>query len=58
MIQWIGKAFDSANSRILDLMEKNVDSRIMRVLATLHGKFDSPLRFTSAEISEIAGTTP
>jgi CRP-like cAMP-binding protein len=58
MIQWIGTAFDSANSRILDLMEKNVDSRIMRVLATLHGKFASPLRFTSVEISEIAGTTP
>ncbi|MCG8634989.1 MAG: helix-turn-helix domain-containing protein, partial [Desulfobacterales bacterium] len=53
-----GSAFDSANSRILDFMEKNVEHRIMRVLSTLHGKFGSPLHFTSVEISEIAGTTP
>jgi CRP/FNR family transcriptional regulator, nitrogen oxide reductase regulator len=57
-LQIIGLAFDSANSRILEFMEKNVKNRIMRVLSTLHGKFGSPLHFTSVEISEIAGTTP
>ena len=58
LLQIIGLAFDSANSRILEFMEKNVKNRIMRVLSTLHGKFGSPLHFTSVEISEIAGTTP
>ncbi len=57
-LQIIGLAFDSANSRILEFMEKNVKNRIMRILSTLHGKFGSPLHFTSVEISEIAGTTP
>lgn len=58
LLRIIGTAFDSANSRILDLMEKKVENRIMRVLSTLHGKFGSPLHFTSVEVSEIAGTTP
>jgi len=58
LLRIIGSAFDSANSRILDFMEKNVENRIMRVLSTLHSKFGSPLHFTSVEISEIAGTTP
>lgn len=58
IIEWIGIAFDSANSRILDMMEKKVEIRIMRVLATLYDKFDMPLHFTSVEISELAGTTP
>lgn len=58
LLRIIGSAFDSANSRIMDFMEKNVENRIMRVLSTLHGKFGSPLHFTSVEISEIAGTTP
>jgi CRP/FNR family transcriptional regulator, nitrogen oxide reductase regulator len=30
----------------------------MRVLKTLFDKFGSPLHFTSAELSELAGTTP
>jgi CRP/FNR family transcriptional regulator, nitrogen oxide reductase regulator len=49
---------DSANSRILDLMEKKVDTRILPVLSTLYQKFGSPVQFTSPEIAEIAGTTP
>lgn len=57
IMQWIGVSFDSAHSRILDLMEKKVENRIMRVLSTLHEKFNSPLLFTSLEISELAGTT-
>ncbi|MFH2128941.1 MAG: Crp/Fnr family transcriptional regulator [bacterium] len=57
MLKAVGNALDSANSRILDLMEKNVEKRIMRVLSTLHGKFGSPLLFTSREIADIAGTT-
>lgn len=58
LLRIIGTAFDSANSRIMDFMEKNVENRIMRVLSTLHSKFGSPLHFTSVEVSEIAGTTP
>jgi CRP/FNR family transcriptional regulator, nitrogen oxide reductase regulator len=58
IFRWIGVALDSANSRILDLMEKKVDTRILRVLSTLYQKFGSPLQFTSPEIAEIAGTTP
>lgn len=58
ILRWIGMGLDSANSRLLDQMEKKVEDRIMRVLCTLHDKFGSPLLFTSQEISEIAGTTP
>ena len=58
ILRWIGQGLDSANSRLLDLMEKKVENRILRVLSTLHEKFGSPLLFTSQEISEIAGTTP
>lgn len=57
MFQAVGGALDGAHSRILDLMEKNVDERIMRVLSTLYSKFGSPLQFTSHEIADIAGTT-
>lgn len=58
ILRWVGKGLDSAHSRLLDLMEKKVETRILRVLSTLHQKFGSPLLFTSQEISEIAGTTP
>ncbi|MBA2883254.1 CRP-like cAMP-binding protein [Desulfosalsimonas propionicica] len=58
ILRWIGMGLDSANSRLLDLMEKKVENRILRVLSTLYDKFGSPLLFTSQEISEIAGTTP
>jgi len=58
ILRWIGMGLDCANSRLLDLMEKKVEDRILRVLSTLHNKFGSPLLFTSQEISEIAGTTP
>jgi len=57
MFEWVGTGLDTANSRILDLMEKNVEKRIMRVLSTLHSKFGSPLSFTSRELADIAGTT-
>lgn len=57
IITSIGNALDGANSRILDLMEKNVEKRILRVLGTLYSKFGSPIRFTSREIADIAGTT-
>jgi CRP-like cAMP-binding protein len=58
ILRWIGIGLDSANSRILDLMEKKVENRVLRVLSTLYEKFGTPLLFTSQEISEIAGTTP
>ncbi|MBU2646594.1 Crp/Fnr family transcriptional regulator [bacterium] len=57
MLEAIGGALDGANSKILGLLEKNVEERIMRVLSTLHAKFGSPLLFTSREIADIAGTT-
>ena len=57
MFEIIGMSLDNANSRILDIIEKKVELRIMRVLGTLHAKFGSPLHFTSREIAEIAGTT-
>ncbi|MDY0219928.1 MAG: Crp/Fnr family transcriptional regulator [Desulfobacterium sp.] len=58
LLRIVGSAFDSANSRILEFMEKRVEARIKRVLSTLHGKFTSPLHFTSVQISELACTTP
>ena len=58
IVGWIGLGLDSAISRILDLMEKKVEVRIMRVIRTLSAKFGSPLFFTSVEIAELAGTTP
>jgi CRP-like cAMP-binding protein len=57
MFEVIGMGLDNANSRILDMIEKKVELRIMRVLSTLHTKFGSPLLFTNREIAEIAGTT-
>lgn len=57
LMYWIAPAIDSAFSRIFDLMEKNVEFRVMRTLLTLSAKFGSPLYFTNAELAEIAGTT-
>ncbi len=48
---------DSANSRILDMVGKNVEQRMQRILHTLHRKFGSTLRFTSLEIAGMIGTT-
>ena len=54
----VTRTLDSAVSRSIDLVEKKVEVRIMRILRTLDAKFGSPLHFTSVEISELAGTTP
>jgi CRP-like cAMP-binding protein len=53
----LGEAVDSANSRILDMMDKKVHQRLERVLYTLYRKFGSILEFTSGELAELAGTT-
>lgn len=53
----LGQALDSANSRIMDMVEKRVQQRVLRVLHTLYSKFGPRLKFTSAEIAELAGTT-
>jgi CRP-like cAMP-binding protein len=53
----LGQAIDSANSRIIDMMEKRVEQRLLKVLYTLHKKFGATLRFTSSELAELAGTT-
>ncbi|MCB2192251.1 MAG: Crp/Fnr family transcriptional regulator [Deltaproteobacteria bacterium] len=53
----LSKAVDSANSRLLDMVEKRVEERLLRVLLTLLDKFGSQIRLTSAELAELAGTT-
>ena len=53
----LGKAVDSANLRIIDLIEKRVEERLARVLYTLYNKFGSPLNFTSFELAALTGTT-
>jgi len=57
IITVLGNAVDSANSRILDMVGKNVDQRMRRILHALYLKFGSGLRFTSTEIAEMIGTT-
>ena len=53
----LGRAVDSANLRIMDMVEKRVEQRLSRVLHTLHTKFGTTLNFTSSELAELAGTT-
>ena len=53
----LGRAVDSANGRILDMMEMRVEQRLLKVLLTLYRKFGSTLDFTSIELAEMAGTT-
>lgn len=53
----LGRAIDSANSRIIDMMEKKVDERLFRALYSLYQKFGSPLNFTSMELANLVGTT-
>lgn len=57
IITVLGNAVDSANSRILDMVGKNVDQRMRRILHALYLKFGPDLRFTSTEIAEMIGTT-
>lgn len=57
-ISILGKAVDSANLRIIDLIEKRVEERLTRVLYTLYNKFGSPVNFTSYEMAALTGTTP
>lgn len=53
----LGQAVDSANSRILDMVEKKVILRLKRILYTLTQKFGPTLNFTAVEIAELSGTT-
>jgi CRP-like cAMP-binding protein len=57
IIDILGQAVDSSNSRILDMLDKKVVDRLKRVLHTLLKKYGSVLSFTSVEIAELAGTT-
>ena len=57
IISILGHALDSANSRMIDMLEKRVDQRLLRVLYTLNKKFGTVLSFTSFELAELAGTT-
>lgn len=57
IITQLGLSIDSSNSRILDMVEKNVGQRLMRILYTLSEKFGKTLNFTAIEIAELSGTT-
>jgi len=53
----LGRAVDSANWRVLDMMEMRVEQRLLKVLLTLYRKFGDTLDFTGNELAEMAGTT-
>jgi CRP-like cAMP-binding protein len=57
LINILGEGIDSVNSRFMNMIDKKVEFRLKRVLFSLYSKFGSPLRFTSTELAEIAGTT-
>jgi CRP-like cAMP-binding protein len=57
IIETLGNAVDSSNSRILDMLDKKVEDRLKRVLRTLLNKYGPVLNFTSVEIAELTGTT-
>lgn len=57
VIDTLGHAVDSSNTRILDMLEKKVIQRLKRVLHTLFKKFGPTLSFTAEEIAELASTT-
>jgi CRP-like cAMP-binding protein len=57
IINTLGYAVDSSNSRILDMLDKKVVDRLKRVLHTLLKKYGPILNFTSVELAELAGTT-
>ncbi len=57
IIDTLGHAVDSSNSRILDMLDKKVVDRLKRVLHTLVKKYGPILNFTSVEIAELVGTT-
>ncbi|BBO68156.1 cyclic nucleotide-binding protein [Desulfosarcina alkanivorans] len=57
IIEILGQAVDSSNSRILDMQDKKVIQRLKRVLHTLSEKFGPVLNFTAMEIADLASTT-
>ena len=57
IIDTLGHAVDSSNTRILDMYEKKVIQRLKLVLHTLFQKFGPTLNFTAEEIAELASTT-
>ncbi len=57
IINTLGYAVDSSNSRIMDMLDKKVVDRVKRVLLTLLKKYGPILNFTSVEIAELTGTT-
>jgi CRP-like cAMP-binding protein len=57
IIDTLGHAVDSSNSRILDMLDKKVVDRLKRVLHALLKKYGPILNFTSVEIAELVGTT-
>ena len=53
----LGNAIDSANDKIIDMIEKKVEQRLLKVIYSLQQKFGLRLKFTSSDFAELAGTT-
>lgn len=53
----LDQSIESANSRILDMVDRKVEFRVKRVLFSLYGKFGGTLQFTGTEIADLACTT-
>jgi CRP-like cAMP-binding protein len=58
IIDILHKVIASTYDRLIDLAGERAEQRICNVLYMLHGKFGSELKFTTAEIAELAGMTP
>ncbi len=57
IIDILGQAVDSSNSRIMDMLDKKVIQRLKRVLHTLSEKFGPVLNITAMEIADLTSTT-
>lgn len=53
-----GQLLSSAYERIIDLLDEEVEQRLINILYILYSKFGSLLSFTSEEFSDLVGSTP
>jgi CRP-like cAMP-binding protein len=58
IIDILHRVIASNFDRFIDLVGERAEQRVCNVLYMLHGKFGSELKFTTAEIAELAGMTP
>ncbi|MDL2328510.1 Crp/Fnr family transcriptional regulator [Desulfosarcina sp. OttesenSCG-928-A07] len=57
IVDTLGQAIDGSNQRILEMQEKKVVDRLIRVLHGLSEKFGPHLHFTAMELADLASTT-